>query len=55
MSGAFTTPGTAATAGSSGGGVVIVPIYMDGKQIAEYTLDIVDQRVRQSGAGRLAR
>jgi hypothetical protein len=56
MSGQFTTPNTAAQSGvGAGAGVVVIPITLDGKQIATYTIDIVNQQVRQSGASRLAR
>lgn len=51
--GSLTTPQFAASAGN--GGTVVIPIIFDGKQVAEYTLDMTSKQLRKMGSTRYAR
>jgi TP901 family phage tail tape measure protein len=58
ISNKFTTPQIAqsqVTALPSQQGQVVIPINLDGKQIAQYTVNIVDKKIAQSGGARLGR
>lgn len=54
----FMTPQIAqsqVTALPSQQGQVVIPINLDGKQIAQYTVNIVDKKIAQSGGARMGR
>ena len=55
----FTTPRTVATAGgyipANQSGTVVIPITLDGKQIAQYTLDLQSKQLTMVGGSRYAR
>ena len=62
ISASINTPNTSAIAANSAllaqggqGGSVVIPVNLDGKQVAEYTLDLASKQLRQTGMTRYAR